>query len=438
MNWLVRVVGTLAVCMCVAACGSRTGTGAGEGELTRALRVPVVEHDRFPHAAHTSDAPGIRGWRGRGLQCTDCHLAADVVAGKVARPGSDQHAPCDDCHKAEFEKPPGPLCRVCHASVDPMKAGDSPLKPYPGGGMVQSLASSFSHRIHLDAGRMEAAVGHHVSCGDCHARDPITKDPMLPGHKACLPCHEASAGVKAKLGMERCDGCHVKRDLEIRRGRIFITGDLQFHHATHQVDRSGAPVPCTTCHDGVAQSGSREDMAVPSMERCAQCHEDARKSPERVRMANCSVCHATIRDGTPPTDHMVSGAIPSDHTLEFRHDHAAQAAAPDANCRFCHKELSGKKEDSCFQCHEVMRPHDHDLAFRDDHGHEAEADAQRCATCHAPEYCAACHSIPPPSHTPIDDFRNGGHAQQARFDLSACLTCHTYETTCAQCHRGAR
>jgi hypothetical protein len=98
----------------------------------------------------------------------------------------------------------------------------------------------------------------------------------------------------------------------------------------------------------------------------------------------------------------------------------------------------GAAEDNCFQCHQVMKPRDHNLMFRDDHGREAQVDSTRCATCHAPETCAACHSIPPRSHTPIADFRLGGHAEQARFGLTQCLTCHTYETTCAKCHRGTR
>lgn len=239
--------------------------------------------------------------------------------------------------------------------------------------------------------------------------------------------------------MDRCAGCHVQRDVELRRGRIFITGDLKFSHATHEVDHSGAPVACTTCHAGVGDSSSREDMAVPAMVRCAQCHEDARKSPDRVRMTNCAVCHAQIQTGTPPTDHMVSGSRPADHTLEFRKHHGGAAAAKDANCRFCHVELTGAShEDSCFMCHNVTRPRDHNVMFRDDHGREAEADGTRCATCHAPETCAACHSVPPRSHTPLAEFRLGGHAQQARFGLTACLTCHTYEDTCAQCHRGTR
>ena len=96
------------------------------------------------------------------------------------------------------------------------------------------------------------------------------------------------------------------------------------------------------------------------MERCAQCHEDSRRSPARVRMENCRTCHATIASGAAPLDHMVTGALPTDHTIEFRRDHARQAVADNANCRFCHQELSGRKEDSCFQCHNVMRPRDHD------------------------------------------------------------------------------
>lgn len=366
----------------------------------------------------------------------------DVREGKVAPPGKNQHAPCDDCHKAEFAKPPGPMCKVCHLSVDPRKPGASPLQPYPERGTVQVLASTFSHRFHLDAGKMEAATGAHVACGDCHERNAETRDPMVPGHKACARCHEQHAGTRAKLAMDNCGGCHPGRGVDLKRGRIFITGDLKFHHATHEVDRAGAAVPCATCHATVEQSTSRDQMSVPAMERCATCHEDARRSPDKVRMANCGVCHGEIEAGSPPNSHLVSGGVsgarPSDHTLEFRKHHSDAANARDASCRFCHRELSGAREDSCFQCHQVMRPHDHNLMFRDDHGREVQADATRCASCHAPETCVACHSVPPRSHTPIGDFRQGGHAEQARFSLTACLTCHTFQDTCSKCHRGTR
>jgi len=405
--------------------------------MGRVSSIPV-EKDRFPHGLHTGDKPEIRNWKGRGLGCSDCHDAAAVKAGNVSRPGTQEHAPCDDCHKAEFEKPPGPLCKICHVSVDPLHKGTSPLQTYPARGAVQTLAASFSHKMHLDADRMEKATGSHVSCSDCHARNEQSRDPELPGHKNCASCHEKYDAIRGKLPMDKCDGCHPKRDVDLKRGRLFIIGDLKFAHATHEKDKSGAPVPCQTCHAGVPDATNREDMAVPSMERCTQCHEDAQRSPDRVRMSNCGVCHGAIDSGSPPLNHNVTGTRPADHTIEFRKSHGEAARHADARCRFCHTELQGASEDNCFQCHQVMKPRDHNLMFRDDHGREAQADGTRCATCHAPETCAACHSIPPRSHTPIAEFRLGGHAEQARFGLTQCLTCHTYETTCAKCHRGTR
>jgi hypothetical protein len=408
----------------------------------------AVDTDRFPHGVHTGDKPEIRNWNGRGLACADCHDPKLVVQGKNARPGTNQHSPCDDgkCHKQEFGKPPGKLCKVCHQSVDPFAKGNSPLQAYPERGNTESLAASFSHKLHLDDDKMEAASGAHVSCGDCHLRDEKTRDPQVPGHGQCVRCHEGQAKVKAALPMEKCDGCHPKRGVELTRGRRFIINDLKFHHSDHEKDKAGESVKCTTCHANADEAPSREEMQVPAMERCAQCHEDAAKSPDKVRMANCSVCHSQLDAGSPPTNHMVGGGgaggspttRPTDHTLNFRKHHGEQAAAKDAPCRFCHTEVRGAKEDSCFQCHQRMKPQDHNLMFRDDHGRDAQMDGQRCANCHQPEYCSACHSIPPRSHTPFGEFRLGGHAELARFGLSSCLACHTYEDTCVKCHRGVR
>ena len=418
--------------LALVACGSRS-TVPGE----RLAPPAEVKTDRFPHELHSSARMK--------LGCVECHDAASVLAGKVARPGANQHAPCDDnkCHQAEFAKPPGALCRVCHASVDPTKAGASPLQGYPERGATQVLSSSFSHRQHLDKGRMESEVGTHVTCTDCHARD-AKQDPVLPGHAQCAQCHAS----KVKPVMTACEACHPTASVDTHRGRLFITGDLKFSHGGHVVDRKGQPVACTQCHDHVVDAGSKAEMAVPAMERCAQCHEDSDRTPDRVRMANCAVCHAAPNLAAAPPNHMIGakGARPGDHTLEFRKHHADRAAAPQATCSRCHQrqgqapaEVTGSTpEDSCFQCHQVMKPQDHNLMFRDDHGREAQADSSRCATCHTPETCVACHSVPPRSHTPLAEFRLGGHAQQARFGLTACLTCHTYETTCAKCHRGTR
>jgi hypothetical protein len=405
----------------------------------------AVDTDRFPHGVHTGNAAEIRNYKGRGLGCADCHDASQVKTGGSTRPGMQSHAPCDDCHKAEFYKPPGPLCLVCHTAVDPKaprgaalsQVSASPLQPYPERGRQQVLASVFSHQQHLDREGMDGAVGFHLDCADCHSRND-KGEPQVPQHAACIRCHEKEPRPTTKLPMTNCNGCHLSRNVELARGRRFITGDLKFDHGTHQKDRSGAAVPCSACHSDIASSQSREDAGVPAMERCAQCHEDSQKSPDRVRMGQCSVCHAGMSSGTPPTNHGVTGAVPSSHTLEFRKSHGASAAAPDSNCRFCHTELSGAKEDSCFQCHQVMKPRDHSLMWRDDHGKSAQANNDRCAACHTADTCVACHSVPPRSHSPLGEFKLGGHAQAARFGMSTCLACHTYEDTCVKCHRGAR
>jgi hypothetical protein len=258
-----------------------------------------VGTDRFPHALHTGDRPQISNWQGRGLACADCHSPELVREGKFAQPGRDQHAPCDDCHKAEFGKPPGKMCRVCHEQVDPFAKGNSPLRPYPLRDTTEALASTFSHALHLDKGRMERAAGMHVACTDCHERDAKTRDPLVPGHKVCARCHERVDGVKAQLAMERCDGCHPKNNVALAKCNV-INRDLIFHHRTHEKDNTGRPVPCQGCHVDAADSKTRSDMRVPAMARCAVCHEDARRTPDRVQMANCAACHLDFDIGTPP------------------------------------------------------------------------------------------------------------------------------------------
>jgi hypothetical protein len=426
------VVGAVVAASCGKG-GGRTAPAAGRGSIK-------ADSDRFPHALHTGDDARIREYKGRGLACSDCHPAEAVIRGEVARPGGNQHAPCDECHKDEFYKPPGAFCSNCHSSVDPRVAGGSPLQPYPERGFQRILASEFSHQQHLDRGAMEGAVGFHVACADCHVRDETSRDPRLPGHAQCARCHEQEQAAKGMLPMSACARCHPTRGVELTRGRVFITGDLIFAHADHEKDLAGQPIACQSCHDDVPRSDSSADVSVPEMQRCAVCHEDARKTPERVRIARCEVCHTEITSGVAPSSHMMGGSdLPEDHTLEFRRNHGDQAANPKSNCRFCHTEMTSSGRDSCFQCHEVMRPRDHGLSWREDaHGREAQVDGDRCASCHQADYCTACHSIPPRSHQPYEEFRLGGHAEAARFDATSCLACHTAQSTCNDCHRGIR
>jgi len=278
--------------LALVACGAPRTRAEVERKPIGAIAVTT---EVFPHALHTGDRPELRQWRGRGVTCADCHDPGAVREGKVARPGYDQHAPCDECHHAEFGKPPGKICRVCHLRVDPTQKGGSPLGEYPKHGVLLTLGSEFSHQLHLDAGRM----GERLACEGCHARDGKTRDPTQPGHAACARCHERKPEVQAALPMQRCGGCHPSSDRALPRCLLIPTSELVFHHATHERERGGT-IRCETCHSAAASSKSRADMPVPAMERCAQCHEDSARTPDRVRMENCAACHLEIQPGLPP------------------------------------------------------------------------------------------------------------------------------------------
>ncbi len=426
------VVLFLGLLLIAAACSGRSPATVGNAS-SEAI---AADSDRFPHELHTGNDERITSYQGRGLACKDCHPQEDVQAGRAPFPGGNQHAPCDDCHKAEFYKPPGAFCRNCHVSVSLTVEGATKMQPFPARGSKKVLASNFSHAVHLDSAAMESVVGFHVGCNDCHSRDD-KGDPVLPRHAQCASCHEGKA--KKLMSMGDCSNCHKQTNVDISRGRVMITKDLIFSHGDHIKDRQGATIGCESCHAEIAASDSVKGVSIPKMQECAKCHQDPARTPERVRIARCEVCHVGMIDGNTPRTHLIGSSLPENHTLEFRTNHREQAEDKDSNCKYCHENLSGSPRDTCFQCHEVMRPRDHMLAWRNEsHGAEASIDRDRCATCHQADYCDACHSITPRSHQPLGDFRLGGHADAARFGLSSCFACHTYEDTCSRCHREVR
>ncbi len=425
------VVLALALALTAACSGRSRSSTKASGETVAA------DQNRFPHELHTGTDKRIAGYKDRGLECTDCHPQEDVRKGLAPRPGGNDHSPCDDCHKEEFYKPPGKFCQNCHVEVDVTTEGATTMQPFPARGSKKVLASNFSHADHLDNDEMESAVGFHVDCSDCHSRDEKTGDPVLPRHDACVRCHEGKS--KNIMSMSDCQGCHLQSNVDIVQGRVMITEGLIFSHGDHVKDRVGANIGCGSCHADVAASSDMRDVSIPKMQECAKCHQDPKRTPERVRIARCQVCHEGIVDGNTPRTHLAASTLPENHNLEFRTNHAEQAMDKDSNCQYCHDNLSGSPRDSCFQCHEVMRPKDHMLGWRNEnHGREASVDRDRCATCHQADYCTACHSIPPRSHQPLGEFRLGGHAEIARFGLSSCMACHTFEDTCSRCHRSVR
>ncbi|MGE5186627.1 MAG: hypothetical protein ACM31C_31440 [Acidobacteriota bacterium] len=375
---------------------------------------PPIDTTRMSHAQHA------------GIACTACHQMGQ-------RPGHD-HKPCDTCHRGAFLAPPGPLCDACHLriTVDPLAA---PLKPYPSEDVWQAEPPRFSHAKHLDAGRMEAKVGFHVTCADCHVRGEGKL--ARPDHAVCARCHAPEAAIAGAPPMDDCTGCHEKGIAQLRTRARLIRGDLiPFDHDRHRTDRRGGAIRCEQCHVASALATGYADHAAPAIAACVGCHDDSDRTPTHMRMRRCETCHTGRAVGLvtiAPRNHLPSTERPLDHTIAFRRDHAGAAERDAARCAACHTQMSGNAHDACDECHQTMRPADHRITWRElDHGTEAAADRDRCARCHVVEFCTSCHSQRPRSHGYAGSF-TADHGPLARINLRSCMTCHQ-ESFCAPCH----
>jgi hypothetical protein len=380
--------------------------------------LPAVDETRLSHAQHAR------------VGCEACHRGN-------ARPGSDDHRPCDDgaCHRAAFTGAPSRLCEVCHASVSatPLAA---PLRPYPVEDAWQAEPSRFSHRRHLDAQAMERRVGFHVTCTDCHVRGDAGL--ARPGHAACARCHAPEVGLAGAPGMAECGACH-EASSQLRVRHRLIRDDLHFDHVRHASDRRGEAIRCEICHTQTATADEYRDHAAPRIESCVGCHDDSARTPPVMRMRICETCHRARSErltSLAPRSHLPLTERPLDHTLAFRRDHAEAAARDAARCATCHTQMSGAAPQACDECHQVMRPADHRITWRElDHGTEAAADRERCATCHVADFCTSCHRQRPRSHGMTASFWTD-HGRSARIDIRPCITCHS-ESFCEPCHAAA-
>lgn len=372
--------------------------------------VEPADPSRFPHVKH------------RDQGCQPCHDGD-------AQPGRNNHAPCDQgqCHRADFLRPPGALCSNCHTSVAVGGAGvAAPLQPFPRITGWRNLPSAFSHAQHLDAARIEAAVGFHLSCSDCHATSE-TGSPTHPDHAVCARCHSEEVALPNAPAMGSCAGCHREPAARPRVRARMIKNDLHFSHGNHRADRAGTAIPCATCHRDSSAATGYTDHRPPAVASCVPCHDDTARVPSEQRMRQCQTCHRD-KSGSlialAPRNHLPGTERPIDHTLAFRTEHGDAAARDAARCATCHTVMSGSPRDACDECHRATEPADHRLAWRElEHGAEAATSPSRCALCHNADSCKDCHSRPPRSHLPLMAFTDK-HADLARINIRSCLTCH--------------
>jgi len=384
------------------------------------------------------------------LECSLCHVAVKEGSVTLKRPGHDQ---CITCHSDDFNKELNQkICSQCHSTFPP--TGSEDLVAFPRYKGSRAILFDFSHNKHVDAkARIDAKTGFRADCTFCHKFDPKGQFATFPGHEQCAACH-SKAGMKpqltADLSAAGCRGCHTPEEIEnpgfteTRRfaGAHQTVGgkyvNIAFSHVAHFKVKDEFDLHCTTCHYAIPSSTSINNLTLPRMVDCVQCHDSARAIKAEFRMSNCKTCHLdTVSvSSTVPASH-TKNVKPDFHTEAFRLHHESEAAAPDSKCFVCHQNVraSASARSQCDGCHQVMLPANHTARWKDDtHGKYAALDRTSCATCHTAAYCSDCHNELPRSHNPLPLFKAGAHAFPAKLDTRSCFTCHTFANTCAECH----
>jgi c(7)-type cytochrome triheme protein len=232
--------------------------------------------------------------RGLDMPCTRCH---QLDARGIPLPPAADHAPCSDagCHREEFTARAPQICGACHLGTEPW------LRLYfqPQHRLETEFGARFSHRRH-----QQASADLIAACEQCHRQPSQQRDLGVPAqHETCMGtgCHERAAiELDHPVGpspLSACTGCHeLDLVVERRAQRMQAPWSVRerFDHAQHRSEPgSGAAVPCTACHQGVAEADRVTDIPGPPKRACAPCHDG--RVAFKLTGHGCARCHGGAR-----------------------------------------------------------------------------------------------------------------------------------------------
>jgi len=222
---------------------------------------------KFNHTLHL-DPRGVRGPREArtALNCASCHEPGE--GGSRMRPVSmERH--CARCHSLQFE--PGSAARqVPHGSLEQVRT---------------MLREFYARSVLADAPAAQNARGVE------RVRPGAVVSPEERREAARLADEKASRALRELLETRKvCSTCHyvgrtARGDWQIAPVAISASWmpGASFDHARHATE------PCITCHE-VRSSRRAEDIAMPDIARCRDCHGGAAATPPKVA-SDCASCH---------------------------------------------------------------------------------------------------------------------------------------------------
>jgi hypothetical protein len=272
---------------------------------------------------------------------------------------------------------------------------------------AQQNGKTFSHKQHVEEQEM--------ACKDCHTTaDTSLKatDNLLPVAESCYTCHEAEGEFQTWVTAQEKTLFASKTPLHI----------AFFPHAKHL--KANEP-NCSACHAGVEKSANMNEVYLPQMASCTQCHNN-------LEAANyCQTCHAK-GENLKPVDHQM---------VSWKLQHGVDSQINLVNCAACHTT------NACIECHQGdnLDHKVHGLNYQFRHGIFAKGNKTTCITCHEEaSFCNDCHRtqmVMPRSHARANwtnKSNGGGHARAAKLDLDSCIACHSEnkaQPICIQCHK---
>jgi mono/diheme cytochrome c family protein len=219
---------------------------------------------RFDHALHTGGAPGEKGVR---LACGDCHRSErqDALPGA---PSQGVVFAADGAHRRGPYQAPVRFardCERCHQIATVIDGVGEVHVPH----VAPEAVRSFLVRVAVQAKQSDA---------DAAARS--AERGLYATGVGCAKCHRVAEGVgQGALPVVRP---HIPERWYPR---------ARFDHGRHTAiafrgGGTGADAECAFCHSSVLVSRRAEDIAIPGISTCRQCHGADREVP-----GGCVTCH---------------------------------------------------------------------------------------------------------------------------------------------------
>lgn len=224
---------------------------------------------KFNHVLHM-DPAGVRHPEARNRKVLDCNSCHELDSQGVRLRPIEMEKHCRSCHALTFE-PAAPERQAPHGPLEEVERtlrefyarlvlGDQPADVKP----VRGLPRLRPGAAPTPEERREA-----LRVADAKARQALRE--LVSTRKVCATCHDVTRSGKG--GFEIAPVSLTREWMPAAR----------FRHDRHST------ASCATCHD-VRASRKAEDVAMPAIGRCRDCHGGAKAAAPKVA-SDCAMCH---------------------------------------------------------------------------------------------------------------------------------------------------